>query len=646
MLNGSLCLSHADKRFKRFWFIAAAVFLGFVPLFLLELGLAMFGLGEPSAHLDPYAGFSNVYRQVFVPHGNSENYGTSPAVLGWFEPQLFPVPKPRIEFRVFVVGGSTVQGRPYGVLTSFSTWLELLLQAMDPTKRYRVVNVGGISYASYRLLPIVDELLNYEPDLLVIYSGHNEFLEDRTYETLKRPNLVTEIYGLVSKLRTYNVIEAQFMKPLPKHSISGSMLGPDVQELLNSVVGLDAYHRNQKWQDNVVRHYRHNLRAMIGSAQAANVPVILVNPVSNVSSTRPFKSVHGEDISTDDILRFSRLLKQSKEILVVEPSRALQKLKAALAIDPRMAEAHFLVGKAHEALANADEALNAYERALEFDVCPLRILEVMRVAVSGISRETVTPLLDAKEVFEQKANTKLFGAKMFVDHVHPTIEAHQLIAAKLSELIVENKLVFPQSDWSDEQIADMYLAHLSSLDDSYFFNGRLALAQVLSWAHRYDEAEIQLRNVIVEYPSASAAYLQLGQLLARLGRVEEAALAWEESLAIDRTHLRDLLSLGLYESSTQSYSAARLALETYLSYSPPKLREIEANFGLAVLELLEGNRKLARELYSVLEISEENLRAAAHRASGMGWFGHYESKISELEALQAGFDRSLSFVAQ
>ena len=105
MLNGSLCVSHADKRFKRFLFIAAAVFLGFVPLFLLELGLAMFGLGEPSAHLDPYAGFSNVYRQVFVPHGNSENYGTSPAVLGWFEPQLFPVPKPRIEFRVFVVGG-------------------------------------------------------------------------------------------------------------------------------------------------------------------------------------------------------------------------------------------------------------------------------------------------------------------------------------------------------------------------------------------------------------------------------------------------------------------------------------------------------------------------------------------------------------
>ena len=78
-----------------------------------------------------------------------------------------------------------------------------------------------------------------------------------------------------------------------------------------------------------------------------------------------------------------------------------------------------------------------------------------------------------------------------------------------------------------------------------------------------------------------------------------------------------------------------MALETYLDYAPPKLREIEANFGLAVLELLEGNKKSARELYDALDISEENLKAAASRASGMGWFGNYESKISELEALQA-----------
>ena len=59
MSNSLLRVPYADKRFRRAWFVAAAVFLGLIPLFLLEIGLAIFGLGEPSAHRGPFAGFSN-----------------------------------------------------------------------------------------------------------------------------------------------------------------------------------------------------------------------------------------------------------------------------------------------------------------------------------------------------------------------------------------------------------------------------------------------------------------------------------------------------------------------------------------------------------------------------------------------------------
>ncbi len=49
-------------------------------------------------------------------------------------------------------------------------------------KPIEVINVGGISYASYRIAAILDEVLQHEPDLVVIYMGHNEFLEARTYD--------------------------------------------------------------------------------------------------------------------------------------------------------------------------------------------------------------------------------------------------------------------------------------------------------------------------------------------------------------------------------------------------------------------------------------------------------------------------------
>ena len=53
--------------------------------------------------------------------------------------------------------------------------------AADPSRRWEVINAGGISYASYREAKLVEEIARYQPDLVLVYSGHNEFLEERTY---------------------------------------------------------------------------------------------------------------------------------------------------------------------------------------------------------------------------------------------------------------------------------------------------------------------------------------------------------------------------------------------------------------------------------------------------------------------------------
>ena len=47
----------------------------------------------------------------------------------FFQPESFAAQKADDEFRIFVFGGSTVQGRPYAIETSFTTWLELALAA-------------------------------------------------------------------------------------------------------------------------------------------------------------------------------------------------------------------------------------------------------------------------------------------------------------------------------------------------------------------------------------------------------------------------------------------------------------------------------------------------------------------------------------
>ncbi|MFW6168867.1 MAG: hypothetical protein ACODAD_00150 [Planctomycetota bacterium] len=59
--------------------------------------------------------------------------------------------------------------------------LREFLPVAHPSRRWEVVNAGGVGYASYRVAKLMEELVRYEPDLFIIYSGHNEFLKRRTY---------------------------------------------------------------------------------------------------------------------------------------------------------------------------------------------------------------------------------------------------------------------------------------------------------------------------------------------------------------------------------------------------------------------------------------------------------------------------------
>src|SRR5262249_61251249 len=110
--------------------------------------------------------------------------------LNHFRPDSFAAKKSPHEFRVFCLGGSTVQGEPFEIETAFTTWLELSLQAADPERKFDVINCGGVSYATYRLVPVLQEVAGHQPDLIIFFEGHNEFLEDRALDPIQQPGTV------------------------------------------------------------------------------------------------------------------------------------------------------------------------------------------------------------------------------------------------------------------------------------------------------------------------------------------------------------------------------------------------------------------------------------------------------------------------
>ena len=77
-----------------------------------------------------------------------------------------------------------------------------------------MINAGGISYASYRMVPLIKEALRFRPDLVVIYTGHNEFLERRTYSgLLDQGRALVTLRSILERLRIYRGLDL-LLEPL------------------------------------------------------------------------------------------------------------------------------------------------------------------------------------------------------------------------------------------------------------------------------------------------------------------------------------------------------------------------------------------------------------------------------------------------
>lgn len=465
---------------RRWTFRLAAILLGLSPWLAGEILLRAAGVGSVSEARDPYLGFSEMSR-LFVE--SDDQFITNAARHAYFRPESFTKLKPKREFRIFCLGGSTVQGRPYAIETSFTTWLELSLQVADSRRDWNVINCGGVSYASYRLVPILREILtHYEPDLIVLYTGHNEFLEDRTYRELKHTATgFAVIHQMLSRLHTYNSARWQWMRwtgEVAEDTTQATTLPGEVNAILDYYGGLAEYHRDDQWRKGAVEHYRHNLSRMIEMARQYGVSTILVNPVSNLRDSPPFKFLPDESLAESDRQEFERMWNEARQ--EDDARERCQKLERAVAVDGRHAAAHFALAKCFDALGDGESAAREYRLAMEEDICPLRMIEPLHQTLFDVAQSMKTPLVDVRAAIAARSQIGTPGSRWLVDHVHPSINGHQLIAELLLTEMMRLKHVRPDSDWKTN-CRPAFQAHLESLNAAYFVHGQQRLEGLRYW---------------------------------------------------------------------------------------------------------------------------------------------------------------------
>ncbi len=470
---------------RRLWlFRLLALSLAVLPFLFAEAICWALGWGGPLPQHDPFVGFSSV-QPLFERSPDGKQLQTAENRLSFFARDSFPVSKSPETRRIFCLGGSTVQGRPYSIPTSFPTWMKLALETAAPQTRWEVVNCGGISYASYRLVPILEEVLQYEPDLIVICTGHNEFLEDRSYAHIKQlPQSSMPMLRWLTQRRLV-VIGSTWLRTFQntrRESALPELLPMEVDAVLDYRDGLAMYHRDPEWYSDVRQHFEFNLRRMIFRCQTAGVPVLLLLPPSNLRGQPPFKSEVTSGLSPTD-----RDLAHRQHDLAIEAagkglSESIDLLKQALSLNPDEARWWFQLGQMQFLHGDIPAARRSFVKARDLDICPLRMTSSLEATLQAVVAETEVPFSNLHTLLERQTSSGILGDDWLVDHVHPGFDGQRLIGIHLVEqLAAQGWCDIQNADWK-QQSRTRFAEHFASLDSSYLHRGQRKLQNLRGWA--------------------------------------------------------------------------------------------------------------------------------------------------------------------
>lgn len=533
----------------------------------LEGILALAGVQPLNQRRDAFVGFSgNV--PLFV--REQSRWITNPLKLSYFNAQSFSATKSPDTIRIFCLGGSTTFGHPYDDTASFSGWLRRMLNAAAPEKTWEVVNCGGVSYASYRIALMMNELVRYEPDVFIIYSGHNEFLEQRSYGQLQQPGVLDQCGRVVSGLRISGLVD-QLRGGSVLNEKSTNRLAAEVDVILDHTDGPETYHRDPVLRSGVIDHFRLSLDRIISMAVSVRAQVILVQPASNLRDFSPFKS-EGKKLTFADSVRWEELRKKAETAAAQGNwNVAADLLIEASAIDPQHAGTLFRTGQMLVQANRSDEAARFLIRAKDEDVCPLRAPSEIVDAVRAAGDHHGVPVIDFPAIVTARTKSlnghTIPGDECFLDHVHPTVAAHGDLAEALARELQKPGIATNVTDNTGVR-AQAEAAILEALDPLQQALAMTRVAQVLAWSGKDQEGLVSARRAVELFPQSSEAVSQLGRMLEKTGDSKGALEQYRTAVTLNPSDSLALSRLASALFLLKDYTAAKEHWQKAIEFTP------------------------------------------------------------------------------
>lgn len=366
------------------WFYILLIVIPVLFFLLLEAGLRIFNYGKDDSVwvdiskdmeiLNPELG----YRYFFT----TKNLPFSVESFIYKE-------KKEGSFRVFVLGASSAAGYPYLSSASFSKFIRKKLEILYPEKVIEVANFSMSAINSYTIRDLMPELLKKEPDLILIYLGHNEYygaLGVGSLESFGSSRFIVNTALWLNKFKTVELIR-NVVKELSRLFFSedkitgGTMMAQLAKDKLieyNSDIYLDG-----------INQFEGNLRDIFSMCKEVNVPVIASTVACNLKDQKPFVSVKDSEYPPADQIFFDATTK-------------------------------LLTGE-------SDSAKGLFIFAKELDALRFRAPEEINKTIIRLCNEFNYLSIKSDSLLNEDSQNGIVGDNLMTDHLHPTVKGYQLI---------------------------------------------------------------------------------------------------------------------------------------------------------------------------------------------------------------------------
>ena len=286
--------------------------------------------------------------------------------------------------------------------------------------------------------------LNHRPEVLIIYSGHNEF-HSRFFALDEQPDYFADQDPSFWPQLVDRTEHVSPLCGLLRESADNCRLALPPSSIRRQLVDAPVYTPVE--YTTLLGDFRRRLEEMVSYAGRVGALPILILPPANDTGFEPNRSFLPPETLRGSANRFVRTFLAARRRKAGDPGDSMRQYRALLSRQPGFAEAHYRLGKLLERASAWGEAYRHYVAARDLDGYPMRCLSSFQQVCRDVaaSHGDRCILIDGQSYFRVIGRHGLLDDELFQDAMHPSLRGQIALAQAVLHALHDRRAL----DWPE-----------------------------------------------------------------------------------------------------------------------------------------------------------------------------------------------------